>query len=169
MKEIWKEYNLGKRKTKLEISNLGNVKGYFWHGKIFNDNFIVVIDGRRCIKNARNRIYRLVWEVFNGDVPKGYCVHHIDGNKLNDRLDNLMLITKQEHRSHHNSEYKGRHWYNNGFVEIFSSERPEGFDNGRLYSPSEEVKRTVSLKLQGIKRSDKTKLKISKSRRNVNK
>lgn len=28
---------------------------------------------------------------------KRYDVHHIDGNKLNDRLDNLMYLTRSEH------------------------------------------------------------------------
>lgn len=30
-------------------------------------------------------------------IPKGYCIHHIDRNTLNNDLDNLQLMTIKEH------------------------------------------------------------------------
>ena len=38
----------------------------------------------------------LVWEKANGEVPKGYKLLHLDGNSLNNDLDNLMLISDGE-------------------------------------------------------------------------
>ena len=38
------------------------------------------------------RMCELVWEAFNGDIPMGYVVGHIDGNRQNNRLDNLKLV-----------------------------------------------------------------------------
>lgn len=38
-------------------------------------------------------IHRLVWMVFNGTIPEGYEVNHIDEDKNNNRLDNLNLMT----------------------------------------------------------------------------
>ena len=37
------------------------------------------------------RVCELVWEAFNGEIPEGYEVAHIDGDKTNNRLDNLKL------------------------------------------------------------------------------
>lgn len=45
----------------------------------------------------KNRtIYSLVWEAFNGPVPEGYEINHIDENPLNNRLDNLNLLTHKQ-------------------------------------------------------------------------
>lgn len=35
------------------------------------------------------------------EIPKGYVVHHIDGNKYNNRLDNLILCTEEQHNRCH--------------------------------------------------------------------
>lgn len=37
-------------------------------------------------------IHNAVWEAFVGQIPKGQKVTHIDGNKRNNRLDNLKLV-----------------------------------------------------------------------------
>lgn len=39
------------------------------------------------------RVHRLVWEAFNGIIPDGYEINHINENKTNNRLDNLNLLT----------------------------------------------------------------------------
>jgi len=53
-----------------------------------------------------------LWELKNGGVKKGYELHHIDGDKLNNNLNNLVTLTKQEHLKLHNQskkrDYKGR-------------------------------------------------------------
>lgn len=37
---------------------------------------------------------RLIWETFNGVIPKGKVVDHIDGNVYNNALTNLRLTTR---------------------------------------------------------------------------
>ena len=46
-----------------------------------------------------------VWEQATGfSVPKGFCIHHIDGNKKNNDISNLCLI---EHRAHTKLHHTG--------------------------------------------------------------
>jgi hypothetical protein len=44
--------------------------------------------------NNRTSIYRnrLVWMYFNGPVPDGCVVDHIDGDNQNDHIENLQLM-----------------------------------------------------------------------------
>lgn len=41
-------------------------------------------------------VQRIVWAWFNGKVPAGMVVDHINNNKLDNNLNNLQLLTPQE-------------------------------------------------------------------------
>lgn len=47
-------------------------------------------------------LHRVVWKFYNGDIPEGYQVHHIDGDPANNKIDNLTLVKHGEHiRKYH--------------------------------------------------------------------
>lgn len=81
----------------LKIGSNGTVEGTYKKEPIS----IVMIGGRRHVNNHHWAVYRLVWEVFNGPVSKGYVIHHTDHNKLNDSLDNLTMMTNEDHSRLH--------------------------------------------------------------------
>lgn len=53
-------------------------------------------------KQRRVFMHKLMMQTFVGDCPKGYCIDHIDYNKLNNAIDNLRYISIKENlsRSH---------------------------------------------------------------------
>lgn len=55
------------------------------------------------------RLHIYIWEKANGKVPNGYQIHHKDGNKDNNELDNLQLLTRSEHMKLHINE-KDKEW-----------------------------------------------------------
>jgi len=46
-------------------------------------------------------IQDIVWEHYYGKLPKGYVKHHIDGNKFNNSINNLAMMTRAEHALEH--------------------------------------------------------------------
>jgi hypothetical protein len=57
--------------------------------------------------------HRLVWEQANGPLPEGAFIHHLNGAKSDNRLENLHLVlsNSEHHREHHAEENRerGRH------------------------------------------------------------
>lgn len=49
--------------------------------------------------------HRWVWEQAHGAIPEGYVVHHRNGDKRDNRLENLELMTHQQHSEHHNQRH----------------------------------------------------------------
>lgn len=41
-------------------------------------------------------VHRFVWEYFNGPIPKGLVVDHINSDRKDNRLVNLQVITMSE-------------------------------------------------------------------------
>lgn len=87
-----------------EISNMGNVRNYkFGYERkrkptVNSFGYAVITltkNGKQCIK----RLNRLVWEAFNGPIPDGLQVNHINENKLDNRLENLNLMTCKENNN----------------------------------------------------------------------
>jgi len=57
-------------------------------------------DGYVIVKVAEPNVWeykhKVIWIKANGDIPKGYTLIFADKNKLNVKLDNLILVTKRE-------------------------------------------------------------------------
>jgi uncharacterized CHY-type Zn-finger protein len=53
----------------------------------------------------RKRLHRYVWEYYNGEIPKGYQVHHKDHDKSNNNIENLELMTTRNHQTLHGKEH----------------------------------------------------------------
>lgn len=65
-------------------------------------------DYRRVnIKGSILSIHRLVWETFVGEIPEGKIIDHIDGDKSNNKLENLRLATISENKTYADEKGKG--------------------------------------------------------------
>lgn len=47
------------------------------------------------INGTKKRYYahRIIWELHNGTIPVGACIDHIDGDGLNNKIDNLRAVS----------------------------------------------------------------------------
>ena len=108
--EIWKD--IPQFRGFYQVSNLGRVRSLdrYLPGKLGSKHFVkgTILkpaltsrkEGRGYYRVALSGkfylVHRLVWEAFNGPIPEGYEVNHIDEDKLNNRLENLNLMTPKE-------------------------------------------------------------------------
>lgn len=57
-------------------------------------------------KTKRFLVHRLVYQTFKGELKKGMQIHHIDEDKFNNHISNLMQVTPLEN-NHYSSVTKG--------------------------------------------------------------
>lgn len=55
-------------------------------------------------KPHRIRLHTYVWEKHNGPVPEGCDIHHIDHDRSNNEIENLVAIPESEHHKLHMAE-----------------------------------------------------------------
>jgi hypothetical protein len=120
--EIWKD--IPEYEGHYQVSNLGEVKS-LKYGKEKILSKAINSNGYYCCVLSKNRntktrkVHQLVSIAFLGHSPNGHklVVDHIDNNRLNNRLDNLQLISQRENTSKDKkctaSKYTGVTWDKN--------------------------------------------------------
>ena len=75
----------------------------------------IIFNGKRFTRfgkywrSARKFLHRAVWEFhYQRPIPKGYHVHHKDGNRENNDISNLQLKEGRQHLSEHQKGHKRR-------------------------------------------------------------
>lgn len=96
------------------VSNYGRVKSHLRHG--YNQTpckgyehllkLVVLKIGYPSVvlwthgKPSTKCVHRLVAAAFIGEIPQGMVVNHVDGNKTNNHVTNLEIITQSGNREH---------------------------------------------------------------------
>lgn len=106
IQEIWKPIPMFSR---YEASNLGNLRSlnYKRTGKVKNlkpglspDGYLktMILDDDRKYRSCTVHLFVIM--AFKGLRPDGLEVNHIDGNKLNNNIENLEWVTRSENVLH---------------------------------------------------------------------
>ena len=66
-------------------------------GTILNGYRVVSI--RNGATKLQCRVHRIIWIAEHGVVPEGYVIDHINNDKLDNRIENLQILTPQENSS----------------------------------------------------------------------
>lgn len=96
--EIWANIPLY---NDYQVSNLGRIKSYkngnevILKGYVANNGYLTV-----SLNNKKYSVHRLVADVFIHKIPEKNVVNHIDGNKLNNSVENLEWCTTGDNIRH---------------------------------------------------------------------
>ena len=82
-----------------------------WNNRVGGIGTIYIrnVDGKRnYIKTGTNTSKPLaiyLWEKENGKIPKGMVIHHINKKQLDDRIENLAMLTRKENLAIHRNDW----------------------------------------------------------------
>ncbi len=48
------------------------------------------------INGVRFRVHRIIWEMFNGPIPEGMVIDHLNGNPWDNRIENLACKSQKD-------------------------------------------------------------------------
>lgn len=123
-----------------------------FHGNLFGGKLIF---GGSLIFN--NMDYRKLWEKHNGKIPKdeygrSYDIHHIDGDRNNNDIENLLCVSIEEHYEIHRKRYEE----NKTIKDLASARILSGRLNKKVeeisgYTVSDETRKKISKTLTGVK------------------
>lgn len=97
----------GKNQQKGEIATYKQTNGYLYVGENIDGKWVQI------------RAHRLVWLLNTGKDPSEMEIDHLDRNKSNNKIENLNLVTRGEHRKRGpkqkncTSGVTGVSWYTN--------------------------------------------------------
>lgn len=113
---------------------------YAWSGRFFE-------------RGNNRRLHRMVWQYFNWPIPpgRGWHVHHKDGDRRNNQIENLELLTASDHMRGHGAEWtperlarqravldehrdKAAAWHSSPAGRAWHSEHSKGIPKNRRYA-----------------------------------
>lgn len=98
--EYYQASNLGRIRSKFRVIYSLDKRVCAYYGRILKLRNIgrgylglnLAINGTIVTKS----VHRLVWSAFNGPIPEGMQINHINEDKTDNRLENLNLMTPKE-------------------------------------------------------------------------
>ena len=97
--EDWRLWRIGQ--YKVWVSDMNRIMYEFSHGyrkKMYSNELAMRGEYHQISSDGKisQSFHRVVWSVFNGEIPTDKIINHIDHDKSNNSLDNLELISQSE-------------------------------------------------------------------------
>ncbi|GEM_PF-5726261 len=127
------------------------------------------------MKIRNHRYYRKLWEKLNNKkIPKNYHIHHLDNDKTNNDIKNLVCVSPKEHFEIHRENYEKygnkRDYFSMTYLQRYLDEKID-FSQWKRPPISEKHRQAIIKANKGrthpnylLKHSEETKKKMSETR-----
>jgi hypothetical protein len=103
----------------------------------YNGEKYYLSTSRKYYASAKHKsLHRQIWIDNYGEIPKGYAIHHKDGNCFNNNILNLISIIKKVHQQEHMKE----RMKDQGYVDKLMNNLQMAQEKAKLWHKSEEGK-----------------------------
>lgn len=135
-----------------------------FHGNLFGGKLLFGSKLLFIINTSMRKNYREIWEAYHGPIPvdelgRSYDIHHKDGNRNNNSLDNLQCVSIEEHYRIHLEQ--GDYFA----AKLVGYRAGKDLSELKGYKHSDKTKEQIRQKLKGKKRKLETLQKISEKRK----
>jgi hypothetical protein len=144
--ELWRKAyvdKLGHKRPRKLVKNIAN------HADGYCD---VKFKGRMV------KYHRVIWILLNGDIQAGMDIDHIDGNKVNNEISNLRLVSNRENQQnqlkHRNGKLVGCNYHKpackwQAKIQVNGKQKHLG-----LFSTEQEAHEAYKKALEGIEQCE---------------
>ena len=108
--EIGKMYGVTKQAIWMKLKLEGIEEKRKMIPFIIYDNIKWVLYKDGYYRHSKLKLHRYVYEKEHGAIPKGFVIHHKDGDTSNNNIANLICITPQAHSNHHVKQEWDNQW-----------------------------------------------------------
>lgn len=101
----WLAVSQHARKMKIEryrirqVAKLKRVCGKYFSWYLRSDGYIQLAGKDIGPPKYKEFEHRYVWKTIKGKIPKDHEIHHIDGDRTNNNIDNLECIHRSKHHA----------------------------------------------------------------------
>jgi hypothetical protein len=72
---------------------------------------------RYQIAGKRYRVHRMIWILHYGSIPKDYIIDHINQIKIDNRIENLRLVTNSENQMNRSKQKNNKSGYKGVYLD----------------------------------------------------